>query len=92
MGYFNPNGWIAYWLDGVLFRKTHEVRRELPHPDGNCNVEMYCNDHFVELESLGHLQVVRPGESVVHIERWELFDSLDQPFLPVDWQTKIRDL
>jgi hypothetical protein len=92
MGYFNPNGWIAYWLDDVLFRKTVEVRRELVHPDGNCNVEMYCNDHFVELESLGHLDMVRPGESVVHLETWELFDSLDQSFLPADWQTGIREM
>jgi hypothetical protein len=92
MGYFNSNGWIAYWLDHVLFRKTVEVRRELAHPDWNCNIEMYCNDHFVELESLGHLGVIKPGDSVVHLETWEVFDSLDQSFLPADWQTKIRDI
>jgi hypothetical protein len=92
MGYHAPDGWMAYWLDGGLFRKSFEVRAGLPHPDGNCNAEMYCNDRFVELESLGPLSLVSPGGSIVHVETWELFDSLEQPFLPVDWQEKIRDL
>jgi hypothetical protein len=82
MGYFNPHGWMAYWLDGVLFRKMFEAQTESTYPDNNCNAEMYCNDQFVELESLGQLTVIKPGESVVHVETWELFDSLDQPFLP----------
>jgi len=43
---------------------------------------MYCNDRFVELESLGSLNMIKPSESIVHMETWELFDSLAQPFLP----------
>jgi hypothetical protein len=92
LGYFNPHGWIGYWLDGVLFRKTFVAQWGRLHPDGNCNTEMYSNNQFAELESLGPLNTVRPGESVVHVETWELFESLDQPFLPADWQVKIRDL
>lgn len=92
LGYYDPNGWTAYWLEGVLFRKTCEVRAGLSYPDGNCSSEMFCNDRFVELESLGPLDVVQPGESIVHMETWELFDSLNQPFLPADWQTRIRGM
>jgi len=44
IGYFTRHGWLAYWLDGVLFRKTFDVRAGLPHPDNNCNCEIYCND------------------------------------------------
>lgn len=83
MGYFNPYGWMAYWLEGVLFRKTFETQAESKYPDNNCNAEMYCNDQFVELESLGSLNLIEPGKSIVHRETWELFDSLEQPFLPV---------
>jgi hypothetical protein len=74
IGCFNPHGWMAYWLDGVLFRKSFEAQIESTYPDNNCNAEMYCNDQFVELESLGPLKVVKPGESNVHMETWELFD------------------
>lgn len=81
IGYFNPHGWLAYWIDGVLFRKKFEVLASLPHPDGNCNAEIYCNDRFVELESLAPLSRISPGEKVELTEEWELFESLSQPFL-----------
>lgn len=37
---------------------------------------MYCNDQFVELESLAPLGKLNPGEKVIHIENWELFYDL----------------
>lgn len=76
IGYFNSHGWIAYWLDGTLFRKTFDVYKETPHPDNNCNAEMYCNHQFVELETVGPLKSLSPGTSVNHRETWEVFDNL----------------
>ena len=73
IGYFNPHGWSAYWLDGVLFRKTIEAHTGSTYPDNNCNVEMYCNDQFMELESLGPLKILNPNTSVMHIEMWDIF-------------------
>ena len=77
MGFFNSFGWIAYWMDGVLFRKTLDVYAGLPHPDNNCNAEIYCNDQFMELESIGPLKILNPGDSVIHVETWEIFYGLD---------------
>jgi hypothetical protein len=77
VGYFNPHGWLAYWVDGVLFRKTFEAHAGLPYPDNNCNAEMYCGDKFVELESLAPLLPLNPGDSITHIEKWDLFTGLD---------------
>jgi hypothetical protein len=77
MGYFNPFGWMAYWVDGILFRKTFAVYDGLTHPDNNSNAETYCNNQFVELESLAPLKTLNPGASVNHIETWEIFDGLD---------------
>jgi hypothetical protein len=82
IGYFNLNGWIAYWLDGILFRKSFDVQKDLPHPDNNCNAEMYCNDKFVELESLGSLTRLDAGATITHVEKWELLKEID--FLPQD--------
>ncbi len=64
IGTFNSSGWLAYWVDGMLFRKTFDVQAGLPHPDNNCNAEMYCGNQFVELESLGPLGKLNPGDSV----------------------------
>lgn len=77
IGYFSSHGWLAYWLDGVLFRKTFEVQAGLPHPDNNCNAEMYCNNKFVELESLAPLVKLEPGASTHHEEVWDIFYDLD---------------
>jgi hypothetical protein len=77
IGYFNSHGWMAYWMDGVLFRKTFHVHTSSAHPDNNCNCEVYCNQQFVELESLAPLITLAPGESVNHVETWEVFDRMD---------------
>ena len=81
IGTFNPRGWMAYWLGEVLFRKTITVRPGLRHPDHDCNAEIYCDAHFIELESLGPLSRLAPGESVSLVETWDFYDSLQQEFL-----------
>ena len=78
---FDHQGWAAYWLDGILFCKTFAVHPELPYPDYDCNAEIYCDGHFIELESLGPLSKLGPGNSVSFIETWELYDSFEQEFL-----------
>lgn len=81
IGYFNPHGWLAYWIEGVLFRKVFDPHPGAPHPDGNCNAEIYCNDQFVELESLAPLIPIEPGERVQAHETWELYHGLEHPEL-----------
>lgn len=77
LGYFNPHGWLAYWYDGILFRKTFGARAEVAYPDNNCNAEIYGNAQFVELESLAPLTKLPPGASAKHVETWEIFEGLD---------------
>jgi len=77
MGYFNPHGWMAYWVDGLLFRKTFKAHTGVSHPDNNSNAEIYCSDKFVELESLAPLKILDPGASITHLETWEIFYGLD---------------
>lgn len=81
IGYYNPHGWLAYWLDGVLFRKTFDLHPGMAYPDGGCNAESYCADQFIELETLAPLARLAAGSTAVLTETWELFGTLDQPFL-----------
>lgn len=81
IGTLNPLGWSAYWLDGVLFRKTFAANAELQHPDYDCNAEIYCDEHFIELESLAPLAKLVPGAAVTFQETWELYEILKQGFL-----------
>ena len=83
LGYYDSAGWLAYWLDDVLFRKSFDVPQPgVIYPDAGCNAETYCNDRFVELESLGPLAPIDPGESTKLSETWELYPGLNVPFIP----------
>jgi hypothetical protein len=88
-GYFNPHGWMGYWIDEVLFVKRFDPLSDAQYPDNGCNVESYCNDEFIELESLGPLAIVAPGKTVLHNELWELHGALNVPFIPMEIQQLI---
>lgn len=81
-GYLNPHGWQAYWIDGVLFVKRFEPQANAQYPDNGCNTESYCNNQFIELESLSPFETVSPGQTIAHTELWEIYESLDVPFIP----------
>jgi hypothetical protein len=72
IGNFNTHGWIACLLDNVLLIKRFPVQRASSYPDMNCNVEAYVRDVCLELETLGPLVTLQPGQAVTHAETWEL--------------------
>jgi hypothetical protein len=85
LGCWTPQNWIAYWLDGVLFVKRFEtVAAASKYPDFGCNVEIYCNDKFIELETLGPLVELKPGDSTTHVETWEIMESFTGIFSSVE--------
>jgi hypothetical protein len=72
LGHFNPRTWGAYLLNGQLFLKTYKADTARPYPDFGCSFEMFANGDVLELETLGPLALVRPGEWIEHTERWSL--------------------
>jgi hypothetical protein len=72
IGYMNRHGWLGYLVGGVFFVKRIEAQPSLPHPDFGCNTESYCNDRFIEIETVGPLTHLEPGQAATHVERWEL--------------------
>lgn len=72
LGYMNRAGWLAYSYGGVTFTKRWTPQPERPHVDFGCNAEVYANDRHIELETLGPLMRLRPGETVTHVEEWEV--------------------
>jgi hypothetical protein len=77
IGYFNRSGWIGYLRNKVLLVKRIEVKADLRHADINCNIESYCNNAFIELETLGPITVLDPGQSTAHVETWEIYTGVD---------------
>jgi hypothetical protein len=90
LGYFNSHGWMAYWVNEILFRKTFGGNIDSTYPDNNSNAEIYCSDQFIELESLAPLKILNPGASVNHVETWDIFSGLDS--LPEEVQELLSTL
>ncbi len=74
VGFLDDTGWVAYVRDGTALVRRFEPAPEAAHPDLGCNVETYCGSHFLELEILGPLRLLQPGESTTLLERWEVRD------------------
>jgi len=66
-----PN-WAAYWVEDIAFVKTF-TQENLCYPDYGCTVEVYTNNQFLELETVGPLKQVDPGQSITHVETWQVF-------------------
>ena len=79
IGFANPLGWLAYWLEGTLFVKSAGYEPKATYPDYGSSSECYCNAQFLELETLGPLQEIQPGASIQHIEIWQLFHVPARP-------------
>jgi hypothetical protein len=82
LGMLNSCGWMGYGLDGALFLKRLDAPANQDYPDRSCNVEVYCGERFIELETLGPLRLLEPGQCVTHVETWELHTGVEAPATP----------
>jgi len=72
-------GWCAYARQGHLFVKRFQFQVGAQYPDRNCNVEIFTNQKMLELETLGPLVKLQPGETVTYAEDWNLLRNVSQP-------------
>lgn len=42
------------------------------YPDRGCNFEVFMNEYFLELETLGPKQWLQPGQTATHVETWKI--------------------
>ena len=59
-----------------IFLKCFDHYVDVLYPDNGCSVESYTNNRFLELETLGPMEVLEPGDSAIHVERWYIFEGI----------------
>lgn len=79
LGFRNPRGWLAYWLNSTLFVKRTTFDPQACYHDFGSSSECYCNDCFIELETLAPAATIAPEASVFHTETWELYPDIPYP-------------
>ena len=72
IGLFNTATRGAYLLNGELFVKKFAASAEEEYPDMGSSYETFTNERFLEIETLGPLRTLQPGESIEHLEEWSL--------------------
>jgi hypothetical protein len=72
IGVANRQGWAGYVREGLFFVKRYDWKEGARYPDFGVNTETYTAADFIELETLGTLQLLQPGASTEHEERWTL--------------------
>jgi len=73
IGIANKQGWASYVHNDTIFVKRFAYLEGAHYPDYGSNNEVYTAGSFMEIESLGPMCHLEPGESTNHAERWELF-------------------
>lgn len=68
--------WIGYFVEGYAFIKIFKYE-EAPYPDFNVSAEVYTNNLFLELETVGPLRKVEPGSINTHKEIWKVVEVGD---------------
>lgn len=84
LGHFNVHTWGAYLLGSELFIKRYRAIPGLTYPDMNCSFEIFTRDDMLELETLGPMETLGEGESLLHVEHWTLHRDVTIPILSGD--------
>ena len=78
IGYNNTDGWCAYLRNGKAFVKYFDYQEDSDYPDLGCSIESYSCGDFQEVETLGPLELLQPGECVEHTEYWQGIKGLPE--------------
>ena len=77
IGVNNEDGWGAYLNNGQLFIKRFRFDPLGEYPDYSVNYETYTNQYIMEIESLGTLESLKPGDYTEYDEYWQIKECND---------------
>lgn len=92
IGLKQREGWGAYQLGELLFVKSFDCIADAVYPDGDVNFECYTNEEMLEVESLGPLVSLPPGETISRTEVWRLHAGISWCEHEADVARRVRPL
>ena len=76
IGISNKQRWCGYFVGGTFFVKHFDYIPNAEYPDFGSNNETYTTRNYMEVESLGPLHTLEPGDLAEHVEEWFLFRNV----------------
>lgn len=92
LGHWNGHTFGAYFLNGEIFLKEYFPTPGLAHPEFGASFEIFTNQDFLELETMGPFCKLAKDEALTHVEHWSLHKgtlaevsdaALDAALLPI---------
>jgi hypothetical protein len=90
IGLAHREGWVGYVNSGTLFVKRFDYRDEAVYPDRGTRYQTFSNEDMLEMETVGELVTLKPGESAELVETWELFGGVPDVRTEADVDRVIR--
>ncbi len=78
IGLAHRMGWVAYLNSGVLFVKRFDYREGAVYPDRGTRYQTFSYQEMLEMETVGELVTLAPGESTELKESWELHGAVPE--------------
>jgi len=76
IGLAHRQGWVGYLNLGNLFVKRIPYVEGATYPDMGTSYQTFSNEDMLEMETVGVLTKLEPGDSAELSERWQLFGSV----------------
>jgi hypothetical protein len=76
VGLGHPVPWVAYLNQGTLFVKRFRHVEWARYPDLGTSYQTFSNEDMLEMETVGMLTTLIPGQSAELEETWELFTDV----------------
>ncbi len=92
IGLRTSEGWVAYQRENLLFFKKFGELPGAEYPDMDVNFETFTNHEILELEALGPMATLAPGESVSMPEEWKLYADFPPCATEADVTARVRPL
>jgi len=89
LGLAHTQGAVGYLNGGTLFVKRFPYQLGKAYPDEGVNFETFTNEDMLEIESLGPLADLAPGQGVEHVEQWELFGEVGEVATEAEIEAKV---
>jgi len=91
LGTFNTDTWAAYLLNGEAFVKRAKADAAKTYTDFGCSFETFTNNEFLEIETLGPITKVQPGQTVEQVEHWGLFKNVKPAAITDEELTRVLE-
>jgi len=78
IGLAHRMGWVAYLNQGNLFVKHIGYEEGATYPDMGTSYQTFTNEDMLEMETVGILTRLAPGQSAELSESWDLFTNVPE--------------